>query len=543
MKKLLLALFLLVSIKGFTQVDVQISKPFRVVDAATKLYFCHGKSVLGVKIDGDVIILQVFDTEKMTEVARKQYEDMPKKAMIEKVVDFKGKVLLFYSLWDKQNETEQLFYREIDSDKGVFLSKGELLLKYKGKIAGTLVNRGFFNFETADKFDFQFSHDSTKMLVQFKCVPEDKRSDLSADKIGLYVVNNNMEVISDKVVKMPYSDKKMDIIDYTIDSYGNAFILTNVFNDNTNRKQKKGEANYHIELLKLELGSSKVESYPVELKNKFIRNIWIYEGANKDIICAGYYFNDASQADIGKSFFSFKTDKHPSNGIFTFKFDNNGQIVDENIIEFPLEVLNQFENERTQKRNSKKDEEDQSEFNYLKLRRFFVQADGSFILVGEQNYVVEHTTTTSRGTSTTYTYYYNDMLIAKIDPSGKLDWMKKLPKRQTGRNGKGGMGFAYFNGNGEHYLVFLDNVKNKNLPVNKVPAEHQDGRGGFLTAYRVDDASGETKKFSLFDITDVKNMEVYQFSTNRILPSAANAFVIEFYKKKKEDIYIKVTMP
>ena len=107
MKKLLLALFLLVSIKGFTQVDVQISKPFRVVDAATKLYFSHGKSVLGVKIEGEVIILQVFDADKMAEVARKEYEDLPKKAMIEKVVDFKGKVLLFYSLWDKEKETEQ----------------------------------------------------------------------------------------------------------------------------------------------------------------------------------------------------------------------------------------------------------------------------------------------------------------------------------------------------------------------------------------------------------------------------------------------------
>ena len=242
--------------------------------------------------------------------------------------------------------------------------------------------------------------------------------------------------------------------------------------------------------------------------------------------------------------FSFKAETHPSKRIFTFRFDPSGNIVDENIIEFPLSVLNQFVSERTQKKNEDKDDDDKSEFSNLVLRKFIVQEDGSFILVGEQAYVVERTRTDSKGmTHTSYTYYYNDMLMAKIDNTGKLAWMKKLPKRQKGSRGKGGMSFAYFNGGGKHYVVFLDNVKNKNLPINKVPEQHSDGRGGFLTAYRVDDASGQTKKYSFFDVDDYKDMEFDQFTAKRVLSCGPNEFAVEFYKKKKEDVYVKVSIP
>ncbi len=30
-----------------------------------------------------------------------------------------------------------------------------------------------------------------------------------------------------------------------------------------------------------------------------------------------------------------------------------------------------------------------------------------------------------------YTFYYNDMLLSRIDASGALTWIKKLPKRQS----------------------------------------------------------------------------------------------------------------
>ena len=105
------------------------------------------------------------------------------------------------------------------------------------------------------------------------------------------------------------------------------------------------------------------------------------------------------------------------------------------------------------------------------------------------------------------------------------------------------MSYQYMFQNGNHYVLFLDNKKNLELPLNKVPANHTDGQGGFLTAYKISDAKGAVSKLSLFDMRDLQGTEVYQFMTDRILPLSGNEFVIELYKKQKEDLLIKVSLP
>ena len=53
----------------------------------------------------------------------------------------------------------------------------------------------------------------------------------------------------------------------------------------------------------------------------------------------------------------------------------------------------------------------------------------------------------------------------------------------------------------------------------------------------------KSTKISLLDAGDVKGIEVYQFKTSRIVPLALeNEFIFEVYKKKKEDVMIKVTI-
>ena len=50
------------------------------------------------------------------------------------------------------------------------------------------------------------------------------------------------------------------------------------------------------------------------------------------------------------------------------------------------------------------------------------------------------------------------------------------------------------------------------------------------------------KKVTLLDTRDVNGMEVFQFNPDRILGTAPNTFVCEVYKKKKEDVLIKVEL-
>jgi hypothetical protein len=132
--------------------------------------------------------------------------------------------------------------------------------------------------------------------------------------------------------------------------------------------------------------------------------------------------------------------------------------------------------------------------------------------------------------------------VAKINAAGKLAWMKKLPKRQEGGSGFGGMSYRYFISKDYHFFMFLDNEKNMDLPLTEVPARHVDGAGGFLTAYQVNDKTGEVSKISLLNTRDVNGMEVFQFAPYRMMATDVNTLVFEAYKKKKEDILVKIVV-
>jgi len=534
--KLFLFLILFISIKGFSQADIKLSKPFKVIDAQNKQYFNNGNSILSIKIAGKKISLQVFNAESMAEVCRNEYKDMPKGFIIEETIKFNENFYLIYSLWDKKNETEQLFARQIDPDRGTFINNGVLLLKNKGKLigyaqanVGSNISFGFSNLFITKKFNIQFSYDKSKMLINFKVKPEGMKEAFNSPQIGFFVFNNKLELISNKIIKMPYSSSKMSNDDYSIDSEGNSYALATVYEEKEKDKKKKDEGpNYHIELLKIKLGSDEVETFPVDLKGKFIENIWLYESPKKYMICSGYYSNDGKRGG--------------ANGIIMFKLDKNGGVTDVKTYEFPLDIINQYTSDRAQKKNAKKDEEDKSDFSNLVLKKLIIQDDGSIVLIGEQSYIASYTVFVNGRTETRYKYCYNDILISKIDNKGELAWIKKLPKKQIATNFKNGLSFAYLNGKNEHYLVFLDNEKNLKLPLNKIPETHNDGAGGFLTAYKIDDDNGFVNKYSIFDTRNVNEIEVFQFGKERVLQTEQNTFVVEFYKKKKEDIFIKVKL-
>jgi hypothetical protein len=228
----------------------------------------------------------------------------------------------------------------------------------------------------------------------------------------------------------------MNNIDYSVDQAGNVYILTTVYNDNTTdeKKSRDGNANYHIELLKVKANTTKVDITPIKLTDKFINRLWIYETSKDEMICAGFYNKGKDLAD--------------ADGILIFNIEKDGTLTDIKTYEIPLAILNQNVSRRTQKKNEKKEEgDDAAEFQELELREVLVDKDGSLLLIGEQYFMRQHTRYSSNGMSTTYyTYHYNDMLITKIAPSGALAWMKKLPKQQIGRNGRGGMSYSYIDG-------------------------------------------------------------------------------------------------
>jgi hypothetical protein len=558
----------------FAQFDYDVSSPYKVVDGE-KFYVGEEGKMLAVKRHRKEVHIQLFNSTKPALSSTKVYSDteLPKGFVIEKLLAFGDKYYLFFNVWDKPNLTEQLFYREINIDKGEFVGKNELILKIEGKITGSPLvrfNRRYsysagrmlggiaINMNGSKKFGFSLSQNKSKLIIQYRKKPLERKDEKSKDIMGMFVYSHEMEKDAGSEIEMPYTEKEMDNLDYTVDAAGTPYILAKVFTSNTTRESKKNPdgngkvANYQIELFKIDLKAKKILATPIKTEEKFITKIALYESVDNDLVCTGYYNTSGPTKTRGSGSFWGAVTPH-TDGICMFKIKKSGGISDINYYEIPVEIMNQYERKGTQKRNERKDDKGKAQFEYLTLRESLIQDDGSIIVIGEQYHIKEGNTTTTVSPPTPGGFggtrqappqhLYEDVLIAKINPNGELSWMRKLPKKQlSDKPEKGGMSIKYIQDkeNGKHYLMYLDNVKNIDLDINKIPKNHIDGKGGFLTSFKIDDETGDVTKENLFDLRDVKGIGVRQFNTDRIVHTSDNEFVVEVYKKGKEDILIKI---
>lgn len=562
-----------------------VSEPYKVFDAKKKFYFSRANEAMAVKFDGDEVLIQKFDSEKPAFIKEIPYEKrFPKNYEVENVVEVNNRHYMFYSSWDGNAKKEQLFLQEIDFAAGAFKGDPKLLFQIDGKVTRNIPNDpsrsqwGYSFNPGGNKFELHRSQDKKHLLVEYRKRPEVKNDKKSFDIIGLGSYDENMEKIALNELTMPYTERRMDNLDYKLNNNGDLFLLTKVFHDDSNEDKKKRKdslANYHIELFVVKSGSSKIDISRFDNNDKFVNGLWVFD-TNKDyLVCGGFYSNGKGKTR-GKSD-GWNSSKYSytgeSDGIMVFKIKPDGTIYDTYYHEIPLEILNAYESSRTARKNEKKEEKGISaKIADLMLKNIEVLDDGSMMLIGEQYYRkynqnygvgvgfgngnvgfgnnVGPTGFGSAGFNTTgygmyeinYSSYYEDILATKITTDGGLAYMRKIPKKQVGKKGQGGMSYKYFFANHNHYIIYLDNVKNIDLPENETPATHSDGAGGYLTSVKIDDATGTLTKGSILNAREVEDFKISQFNTGRIVKTSENSFLLEAYKKQKEDVMIKITL-
>ena len=511
--------------------DISTSSPYDVADARSKYYFSIGDEVMMVKVQRKAVVIQKYNVLSKKLTNRKDLPALDKGAVIENIDQVGDDFYLFYSLWDKKNELEQLYARKINFDKST-MDKPVRLIKIKGKITGSWANAGFslggfgISMGVVDKFSFSNSYDGSKYVVQYRKKPKKRSDKINKDEIGMYVFDSNLKEIWAGEFTMPYTEAQMNNIDYDVDSKGNAYILAEVFDTDVSKKYVKGKKNYHLEMLKIK--DAEIEKIKIQTEDYHINTIWMHEGSDNNIYMAGFYNEE-------KGYYK------NVDGVFLMKLDQDGSIETSSHHKIPLEIINQFKKARTQKKNAKKDKKGKLDFENLVLREIILKEDGSITLVGEQYFVRVYTD--SKGNKR-YTYYYQDILVTNIDKDGDLEWMRKLPKRQKGGTPRGGMGYEHVSHDGNDYFFYVDNDKNIDLTADQEPKYHVDGLGGILTAYKIEGQSGKVSKSSIIDfklapVKGSKPMPIYQFNTGRIIRTS-KGMIFEVYKKKKEDVMVHV---
>ena len=525
MKKIALTLLLLLSSQAiFSQVKISedfrytVSNPYQVVDGA-KYYFSKNNEILTIKYGKGIFTFQKFSGDNMNEVKRVEVEKTTG-FTVESYTEIDGKFYFFYSVWDKDNATEQLYVREIDFDECRFIDEGRRIVKVNGKITGGFT---FFGYG-GGKFDILSSYDESKVIVQYRKYPENRNDRVNKDIIGMHVFDSEMNEIWSIDAQMPYTEQKMNNLSYTVDSEGNAYIISEVYKDDSRkRRTKSGDPNYDLELIKVSASDQSVANTPIKLKDKFTEDVRFFEGKNGELVLAGFYGNKGKGWGI--------------DGFFLSRVQGE-DVTDIQYYEVPVDVMKMYVSERTQNKLDKQDGKSDLKMQNMLLREITYDTEGGITIYGEKYYVVTHHD--PKTGNTTHTYYYREIVGAGIGADGELKWMKKFPKNQVGKRGRGGMGYHLITTGSNDYLLFLDNIKNIELPLNKFPKVHKDGAGGFLTGFKVDRTTGETEKISLFDTRNAKGVNLYQFNTDRIIEINEKTFAVECYKKNKEDVMVTV---
>ncbi|WP_299600456.1 hypothetical protein [uncultured Aquimarina sp.] len=531
---------------------VEVGEEYGETDGGMRNFYKYDGYIVGINRHKDHLIIQKFDPNTLKEVERKEHKKFFKEKRredFEKILRLGDNVLFFYAQWDRKAKVESLEYEAI-SLKTLEISEFKEIIRQEGKVAGdfAFVRSGFFTTKakTLNKYEYRTSYDEDQLLLEYRLKPKFRDDSKSYDRISINVFDKDLNVIWNNVVEMPYTEKKMDNEDFAIDKEGNFFMLAKVYEDDTTnetkkrKRSKKGkkDANYHLEIFKVKKGTNTIVNSKIEIGDKLVDEILLYENALGDIVLSG----TSKNPDSGKGLL-FGKRRGQATGIFTAKLDNEGAISDFNSYDFPIEMLTKYATKKEKKKNKKKenDEAESPAFNGLKINTIAANDDGSFVILGEQRYIVANTRTTSTGrTSTSYVHYYRDILAAKINVDGTLAWMHKLPKLQVGRRGKRTMSYTHMFAGENHYLLYLDNVKNLNLPEDKVPYKHTDGKGGYFTAYIINDQTGEVKKEAIFNTRDFNGTELEHFETDKIFALSDSEILIEGFEGRSKDFLVKV---
>ena len=518
------------------QLKYEVSEPFPVFDAFQKRYFTDLGRLLMVKNNGKELSLQLYDARSLKQIGTTYLEEVSKYFVVEEIIKVKDQYLLFYSIWNRDDETEKLFYRVIDFETGLFVTdESREIIEVKGRLEGTRKQSGVYNFQVTEKFDFEKSSDGGKLLIKYKKKPEEDKGQPRFEQIGFFVFDDEVDLIWSKEITMNYPMETMFTFDYSMDSVGRIYILARVFDEifEEKRWKKEGVGIFHYEMLVVTEGSDQLNKNVIGLSGYHISDLYLFNSDDGKIRMAGTY-NDGNG------------EVNNVDGVFVYVFDSSGVVIKKKRYEIPLEILNMYLNAKDKKKNLKKELEGSAEFKELKLKRLVQFEDGGLLIVGEQDFSVLKINYNSRsiGGSAYYEFRYNAILALRVDPEGNLLWMEKIPKKQYGTKGKGGMSFQYgFNKtDGKHYFVFMDNVKNMDLSLEEEPAQHDDGAGGYFTAYKLDDEDGRISKLSIFNVRDMEDLEISQFKADRVIQALDDAFIMEVYKKGKEDVLIRVDL-
>lgn len=430
------------------------------IEDETGIYTTMNKTTMGMVGEVNRTYFQKYN--KSLKLIKEVVMDKEYDKTFVSIQSLKGKFYTFHTDINKKTKKATLSYRT--------LNKQTLKLSKTAKKFMTLDLSSVSGGSGTD-----ISKDGSKYLF----VTSGKGRKEDKEKISINVLDSDMNVVWSKPITLPYADQLLALQGYYVNNNGDVFITAKKFKDKA-KNFRKGEKNYEYILFSYTKNGAKASETPINIgTGKFISDIALGFNKKNDIVCMGFY-SEQKRLSI--------------KGSFTIKLDNTGEnIIFSETKAFETSFLDLFE-------QTKKDE-----LFGFDLGTILFKEDGSSTLIAE------HTGQSDRLGDNQSVLTFNDLIVLNVSDKGKIDWVKKVAKRQYY---KGDIRFRLsvklryfsyeaFTNNNKIYILYNDADKNMDKPVEdkKVSLFYGNKINAVLVSI---DSKGTAKKESLFKYKDEK---------------------------------------
>ncbi len=407
---------------------------------------------------------------------------------LEELVVFNGSLLGFLS--DKKDGVNSLYMVKYDTEIDP-LGDPEVITSYPRNKG--LSGRGFFNVLTS----------KNKRYLCVEYVIPGKRDHF--DRYGYKVIDSAFSVVTEGEYEIPYNARNASVdVRYLTDN-GDYILGISVYSNATIGTWK--DYNALEKTVVVHVKGDNFSEYELSIEDKRVFDIGV-NALDSILVVTGTYGEEMSSG---------------SQGVFMMRINLDEKKIRQQYFElFPRDFMTQDmtpnEIDRLERREDRGRLGPQL-YNYA-IRSIYPLDDGSTIVVAEQFYIYQQTTTDARGISQSVShYYFNDIVSYKIDVSGKFNWMIRIPKEQHSVNDYGYYSsIKSFVNNGKLVCFFNDNINNYDEfgvyeGFNRSISFPARKKSYTLAKCEVDIASGEVNRMSFNDYNETQGYVIPRLST------------------------------
>lgn len=244
----------------------------------------------------------------------------------------------------------------------------------------------------------------------------------------------------------PYRNKQMQFSRSYITSKGSLYVLAQEYTSDIGSMGWGNDALYKKQLTVFKLKDGELSDFNVRHGELLLKEIELTV-ENDELIFSGLYADNIRSG---------------IRGVFFIRMDDKGEVINEEFTRFSNDFLIQGQQlPENLLLNATNFKEGLGSYKMKDLRQ---TEDGGFLGIAEHFDVEDrYSGAGAPGTSNridTY-YYYNNIMVYKIDSSGRLEWNKLILKNQHSINDGGYyLSFSKYMSDSSIFIVFNDNSKN-----------------------------------------------------------------------------------